>query len=232
MSNSILFLLYYIIIIPKKVITMFKDINLKKYKSLFITATNTDVGKTYACEKILLKLANDGFKVGYFKPFETGVIDKPLDGSLMLDLTQTLNPDFLGVSINDVVPYQFRLPAAPYIAKQNTKIDINFLLEKKEYLEQFCDILIIEGAGGLLVPVEKDLFIIDLIKKFEAHTVLIVPSNLGSINDTLLSQEALTNRDINYTWMINLFKDKDTFEEVTLPFYKNYFKEIEFLDTI
>ncbi len=211
---------------------MFKDINLKKNRSLFITATNTDVGKTYACEKILSNLADKGYKVGYFKPFETGVINQPVDGSSMLKLTQILNPNFLNVTINDVVPYQFELAAAPYIAKNSTTIDINFLLEKKKYLEQFCDILIIEGAGGLLVPLEKDLFIIDIIKVFEAHAILIVPSNLGSINDTLLSQEALKNRGLEYTWMINLHRDKDSFEEVTQPFYNEYFDEIEFLENI
>ncbi|NQY93525.1 MAG: dethiobiotin synthase [Campylobacteraceae bacterium] len=211
---------------------MFKDINLEKNKNLFVTATNTDVGKTYACEKILIKLANQGYKVGYFKPFETGVINNPLDGSAMLELTQVLNPEFLGVTINDVVPYQFKLAAAPYIAKGDISIDIEFLHEKKKYLEQFCDILIIEGAGGLLVPIDENLFIIDLIKAFEAYTLLVVPSNLGSINDNLLSQEALKNRGIEYTWLINLYRDKQSFGEVTLPFYKKYFKEIEFLDKI
>jgi len=211
---------------------MFKDINLEKNKNLFVTATNTDIGKTFACEKILIKLANKGFKVGYFKPFETGVIHKPQDGSSMLELTQVLNPDFLAVSIDDVVPYQFKLPAAPFIAKGDIQIDINFLKEKKKYLEQFCDILIIEGAGGLLVPIDEDLFIIDLIKEFKAYPILIVPSNLGSINDTLLSQEALKNRGLDFSWIINLYKDKDSFAKVTLPFYKKYFNEVEYLDTI
>jgi len=211
---------------------MIKELNFSTTKTLFITATNTDVGKTYACEKLLIKLANEGFKVGYFKPAETGVTDLPIDGSAMLELTQVLNPQFNAVSINDVVPYQFELAAAPFVAKKETKIDINFLLEKKEYLEQFCDVLIIEGAGGLMVPLEKDLFIIDLIKKFKAHAILVCPSNLGSINDTLLSQEALRTRDIDFSWVINLHKDKESFEEVTLPFYEKYFEEIEYLSEI
>jgi len=211
---------------------MFKDIDIKKNPSLFVTATNTDVGKTYACEKILLKLANDGYKVGYFKPFETGVSDLPPDGSSMLELTKVLNPNFSHVSINDVVPYQFELPAAPFIAKGDIQIDIGFLKEKKKYLEQFCDVLIIEGAGGLLVPIEKNLFIIDMITIFKAYPILIVPSNLGSINDTLLSQEALKNRDLDYTWLINLYKHKEDFDKVTLPFYKQYFNEIEYLEKI
>ena len=91
---------------------MKKDINYYKNKSIFITATNTDVGKTYASEKFLRFFAKNGLKVGYFKPCETGVIDFPLDGTKMLNLTKELNPNFK-VSINDVVPYQFKLPAAP-----------------------------------------------------------------------------------------------------------------------
>ena len=143
-------------------------INMKNYlinKSLFITATNTDVGKTYAASLFLKAFAKEGLKVGYFKPCETGVKDKPLDGSKMLALTKSLNPDF-NVNIDFVVPYQFKLPAAPFVAKGSQKIDIDFLLKRKEELEKLCDILIIEGAGGLMVPLEKDFFIIDLIKKF------------------------------------------------------------------
>ena len=209
-------------------------INMKNYvlnKSLFITATNTDVGKTYAASRFLKAFAKEGFKVGYFKPCETGVIDKPIDGSAMLELTKSLNPQF-NVDIDFVVPYQFKLPAAPYVAKEDTIIDIEFLLKRKEELEKLCDILVIEGAGGLMVPLEKDFFIIDLIKKFNTKAILICPSRLGSINDTLLSQEALKNRNIDFDWFINLFEDKDSFYKVTYPFYKEFFKNINFLDDI
>lgn len=197
-------------------------------KILFVSATNTDVGKTYACEKLLEHYAKKGFKVGYFKPFETGVVDFPLDGTKMLNLVKTLNPSF-NVTINDVVPYQFKLPAAPYVAKENTIIDLEFLIEKKKYLEQFCDLLIIEGAGGLMVPIEKDLFIIDLIKIFEAKAFLITPSKLGCINDTLLSIEALKNRNIDFEFFINLYQDKKSFDEVSKPFLNEYFDKLNFL---
>lgn len=200
-------------------------------KSIFITATNTDVGKTYACEKFLRHFASQGIKVGYFKPCETGVEDYPLDGTKMLTLVKELNPDFKA-SINDVVPYQFKLPAAPYVAKKDTFIDIKVLKEKKEYLESMCDLLIIEGAGGLMVPIEKELFIIDLIKEFNSKAILITPSKLGSINDTLLSINALKAKNINFEFYINLYKDKDSFEEVTLPFLKDYFSELKYLDDL
>lgn len=213
---------------------MIKDKNYAKNQSLFITATNTNVGKTYACEKFLRYYAKQGFKVGYYKPLETGVEDLPTDGLAMFNLAKELNPrfDVSDVTIDDVVPYQFKLPAAPYVAKGNTTIDIDFLIKKRDYLFNFCDFLIIEGAGGLLVPLEKDLFIIDLIKIFEVQANLIVPSRLGSINDTLLSIEALKSREIKFDWFINLYEDKDSFHKVTLPFYEEYFKEIKFLDDI
>ena len=194
----------------------------------FITATNTDVGKSYACEVLLKKFSNNGEKVGYYKPIETGVLNKPLDGTKLLDITQKLNTNYK-VTIDDVVPYQFKLPAAPFVAKGKTEIDINFIKERANYLLNFCDTLIIEGAGGLMVPIEKDYFIIDLIKEFDCKTILISPSNLGSINDTMLSQAALNSYNIDFKWYINLYKDKESFKTVTLPFYEKYFEKIEYL---
>ena len=207
---------------------MIKDTNYYVGKSIFITATNTDVGKTYASEKFLKFFASQGLKVGYFKPCETGVIDFPLDGNKMLNLVKELNPSF-NATINDVVPYQFKLPAAPYVAKKDLFIDIEFLKEKKQYLQSMCDVLVIEGAGGLMVPVEKDIFIIDLIKIFESKAFLITPSKLGCINDTLLSIEALKNRNIDFDFFINLYQDKDSFDEVSKPFLNEYFCKLNFL---
>ena len=210
---------------------MKKEITYYKNKSIFITATNTDVGKTYAAEKFLRFFANKGFKVGYFKPFETGVETRPLDGTKMLNITKELNPLF-NANISDVVPYQFRLPAAPFVAKGNTVIDLELIKEKKKYLESLCDILIIEGAGGLMVPIEKNLLIIDLIKELECETILITPSKLGCINDTLLSCEALKSRDIDFEFYINLYQDKDTFNEVSLPFLISKFNKLNYLDDL
>ncbi|WP_320034886.1 dethiobiotin synthase [Halarcobacter sp.] len=195
---------------------------------VFITATNTDVGKTYASEQILKHYAKKGFKVGYFKPCETGVTHSPLDGSKMLNLVKELNPEFK-VTIEDVVPYQFKLPAAPYVAKEDKDINFIFLKEKIAYLETMCDFLVIEGAGGLMVPVLKDIFMIDLIDIFEAKPILIAPSKLGCINDILLSIEALKKREIEFEWYINLFQDKDSYDEVSKPFLEDYFGKLKYL---
>jgi len=197
-------------------------------KTFFISATNTDVGKTYASAYFLEKYSKLGYKVGYFKPIETGVIKAPLDGTKMLKLCKKLNPDFKA-SITDVVPYQFKLPASPFVSKGDTKLSIDFIKEKKDFLLQFCDILIIEGAGGLMVPLELDYFMIDLAKDLQAPIKLITPAKLGCINDTLLSLEMLRNKKLSFEWYINLHNNKEEFCELTLPFYKKYFDDLKFI---
>ena len=210
---------------------MKNDISYYINKSIFITATNTDVGKTYASEKFLRYFASKGLKVGYFKPCETGVNDLPLDGNKLLNITKELNPDFK-VNLCDIVPYQFKLPAAPYVSKGDTPISLELIKEKKKYLEQFCEVLIIEGAGGLMVPLEKDLFIIDLIKELDCEAILITPSKLGCINDTLLSINALKAKNIDFEFYINLYQDIDSFEKVSKPFLIDYFKKLNFLQDL
>jgi len=190
----------------------------------FITATNTNVGKTTASQLFLKKFAKEGKRVGYFKPIETGVIHNPNDGTLLLNLTKQLNQDFT-VNINDIVPFQFKQPAAPFVASNQKHIDIEIIKHKVKMLLNYCDLLIIEGAGGLMVPINQNYFMYNLIKDLNVtKTILIVPSSLGSINDTLLSQNLLKQHNIKFEWYINLFKDKDNFNQITLPFYKSYFE--------
>ncbi len=196
-------------------------------KRIFITATNTNIGKTYATTLLLKGFSEMGLKVGVFKPIETGVEDIPLDGKKLFDLAKELNPSLEALGLDTVVPYQFKLPAAPFVAKKEVIISLDYLTEKLHAIEEHCDIVLIEGAGGLMVPVQDDLFMVDFISYFEASVLLVVPSRLGSINDTLLSRHLLDSRNIPYTWAVNLYEDKEDFEEITAPFYKNNFLTLQ-----
>ncbi len=196
-------------------------------KRIFVTATNTNIGKTYATSLLLQELASTGLKVGVFKPIETGVENEPLDGKKLFDLAVSLNPALNVLGLDTIVPYQFKLPAAPIVAKEAVKIDLAYLSQKLSLIEELCDVVLIEGAGGLMVPVEKDLFMVDFIAYFKASVLLVSPSKLGSINDTLLSQYLLESKNIAYTWAINIYEDKDTFAQVTAPFYKNGFLSLQ-----
>ena len=192
---------------------------------LFITATDTGVGKTHTTLQ-LLQIAHDlGYKAAAIKPIETGVLSSPEDGSKLLRKSQELNPNLKDITIDDVVPYRFSLPAAPFVAK-DTPIDLDYIKEKIAYLQSRCDILFVEGAGGLMVPITCDYFMIDLIRDLDAPALLVSPGTLGSINDTLLSQMALQRKKIEYFWYINLYENREDFFTITAPFYKECYKKV------
>lgn len=192
-------------------------------KYLFVTATNTDVGKTYATLQLIERLSQKGIRVGVCKPIETGVQDTPVDAQALLSKVQCCNPDFRHLKAEDITAFTFKLPAAPYCADIHHTITIDKIKAKIDELSSNCDLLIIEGAGGLMVPITADYYMIDLIQELDAMTLLVTPSRLGCINDTLLSIEMLKNRAITFEWCVNLHQDRDRFSEVTQPFYDTVF---------
>jgi len=194
-------------------------------KSLFITATNTDIGKTYATLKLIEEFSKQGILVGVCKPIETGVTHEPLDAKLLLETVQKYNKNFKALNPIDITAYTFKLPAAPFCADHKKVIKIDTIKNKIVELQKLCDLLIIEGAGGLMVPITAEYKMIDLIQELETTTLLVTPSKLGCINDTLLSIEALTSRNIPFDWTVNLFEDRVEFKEVTQPFYDEIFPE-------
>ncbi len=192
-------------------------------KSLFITATNTNIGKTFTTIKLIENFSKQGVLVGVCKPIETGVICEPEDSKLLLETVQRYNPNFDSLSPKDITAYTFELPSAPFCADREKTIKIEKIKEKIKALQKRCDLLIIEGAGGLFVPITATYNMIDLAKELKAQTLLVTPSKLGCINDTLLSIEALKSRDIDFDWAVNLFEDKESFTEVTQPYYDKAF---------
>jgi len=192
---------------------------------LFITATNTNVGKTHTTLRLIEAFGAKGLRVGAYKPIETGVDGVPLDASLLLQACQKVNKNFKDLTPEDITAYTFPLPAAPFCADTKKVIKLNRILEKYHELSQLCDILLIEGAGGLMVPVTKEFMMIDLAKKLDAKVLLVTPSRLGCINETLLSMEALQSHELEFDWCVNLFENKESFADVTQPFYDEVFPE-------
>jgi dethiobiotin synthetase len=196
-------------------------------KRIFVTATNTDIGKTYISEKLVNLFSDMGLRVSYLKPIETGVSEFPLDGKKVFDVAKRRNQELEKFSLSEIVPYQFSLPASPFVAREGIEIEISKIVENLEKLEKVSDVVIIEGAGGTAVPIYKNYFTTDLIKDLNAKVVLVAPTNLGSISDTLLSIWKLEIEKIDFVWTLNLWKDKSSFDEVSLPFYKSHFKEVD-----
>ena len=188
-------------------------------KSLFVTATNTDIGKTYTTLKLIEEFSKQGILVGICKPIETGVISQPIDAKLLLETVQKYNPHFSRLNPEDITAYTFSLAAAPFCADLQNSIQIKKIKDKIEEMQKLCDLLIIEGAGGLMVPITKDYYMLDLIAELETETLLVTSSKLGCINDTLLSISALKSKKISFDWCVNLHQDRENFQKVTQPFY-------------
>ena len=197
-------------------------------KRIFVTATNTDIGKTYTTLKLLEHYASQGIKVGAIKLVETAVVDGVYpDGDLLLAKLKELNPAFSEFSVQDIVPISYELPAAPYIASRGKALDFELLNSAIEKIEEVCDLLIIEGVGGLFVPVDANFMMIDLIPFFSAKGLLVTHCSLGCINDTLLSLQALQKRNIDAMMVFNCREEDRDFSTLSEPFFVN--RDIEVL---
>ena len=190
-------------------------------KRIFVTATNTDIGKTYTTKLLLQSFAARGLRVGVMKPVETGVVNGFYpDGNELLALVQRLNPEFVGLHVKDIVPISYELPAAPFVASKHEPLDRKRLHVTMQKLEKLCDVLIIEGAGGLYVPLDVNYMMIDLIREFNATALLVTHCSLGCINDTLLSKKALENKNIPHVVAFNCKKEDHNFLHVSLPYFE------------
>lgn len=189
-------------------------------KRIFVTATNTNIGKTYTTKLLLKEFASRGFSVGVIKPIETGVVDGYAeDGEGLLELVKEVNPKLWHLEVEDIVPIMYEMAAAPFVASNNAPLDIKTVQKKIEELEAFCDIVIIEGAGGLYVPIDADTMMIDLIVKLDAVALLVTHCSLGCINDTLLSKKALEDKRIAHTVAFNCKDDEGSFATFSKPYF-------------
>lgn len=121
---------------------------------LFVTGTDTDVGKTVVTAGLAAVMQSLGYKSGVYKPFQSGAEEK--NGFLISpDLSYVKKLDFY---IETLCTYLLKAPTAPYIAAELENVNINLSAVAREYqsLKQTCDVVLVEGAGGLLVPVTKD----------------------------------------------------------------------------
>ena len=165
-------------------------------KPLFITATDTDIGKTYVCAGIAHSLKKLNIDVGIMKPFACGVKQKT--GFASNDLTMLANAAMVDDDETIINPFFFPVPASPYTAAKNlgVKIDIAHVMECFRKLDKIHDIILVEGIGGIMTPILKDYAIIDLIKDLDANTIIVTSSKIGTVNHTVLTCNMCKNMNI------------------------------------
>lgn len=186
-----------------------------KNKSLFITGTNTGIGKTVICGCLARHLNRKSINIGIQKWVSTG------NGNTSDDIDYCLST--LGRKKEAIEnplllhPYTFDFPASPHLAAEleGQEVDINKIVESYHKLLQKHDLLMVEGVGGVMVPLTRDRLLIDLVADLAIPVLIVTDSGLGTINHTLLTIEALTKRDIPILGMVFNFAGKEnrTIEE-------------------
>lgn len=173
-------------------------------KVIFVTGTDTGVGKTVISSAIsaFFSLRKE-LNVGVMKPFESGLSKRDKDllpwDAICLREASGSNDD-----LNVISPYTFESPVAPEVAAklENVNIDLTMVDKIFRSLAKSHDLLVIEGAGGVLVPIQKDFFYIDLIQKWNAPTLIVSRLGLGTINHTLLTNHILRERGVKVLGVI------------------------------
>ncbi len=166
---------------------------LKGAHGIFVTGTDTGVGKTLVSCSVLRDLRKSGIDVGAMKPVETGVgPEGPLD-AIALRNAAGVDDD-----LAEVCPVQLALPAAPSVAaaRQGSSVDLARIEACFSALAARHSMLVVEGAGGLLVPVSETVDMAGLAARLGLPLLLVARSALGTINHTLLSLEAIERRGL------------------------------------
>lgn len=162
-------------------------------RGCFVTGTDTGVGKTLAACALVRGLRSQDIDVGVMKPIETGVGDDgPLDA---LHLKRAAKSED---SLELICPQQFALPAAPTVAAraEGRSIDIGVLDDAYDAIASRHRTVVVEGAGGLLVPAAEGLTMADLAARWQLPLVLVARTRLGTINHTRLTLEAIRSRNL------------------------------------
>jgi dethiobiotin synthetase len=156
-------------------------------KSIFITGTDTDVGKTYITAGLAVSVRKMGIDVGIMKPFAAGIAQKKgfksEDVEILSTAAQVNDPE------NLVNPQFFPIPASPYTAWKNLKIKpkIPAILSSFKKLSKFHEMILVEGMGGVMTPILKDYYVANLIKEMKVPAVLVTRNKIGTINHTIMT---------------------------------------------
>jgi dethiobiotin synthetase len=176
-------------------------------KGIFITATGTDVGKTFVSALLVKKMKDLGLNCGYYKPVLSGA--EWLYGELVPgDCAHVKHVANLDGHPKDYLSYMFEHALSPHLAAkiENTQIKLDKIQKDFENIKTKYDYIVVEGSGGIVCPMDLDgdkpFLIKDIIKGLKLDTIIVAPAELGSINSAVLTVEYAKNNGINVKGII------------------------------
>jgi len=202
--------------------------------AIFVTASDTEVGKTFCSCAIAEAFWSDGLSVGVYKPVLSGLSwcdsSETLDDATLLQSAAGSTDDIALIN-----PYRFDAAVTPAHAAhlENVKIDKQKLHENYNDIKARHDITIVEGAGGLMSPVTDDYLNIDMICDFQCPVIVVTDTKLGRINHTLMTLNLLKERGAEVLGVIVNMYPKDPNEaNKSLIKYIELFSDVKILAVI
>ena len=199
----------------------------------FVSGIDTDAGKSYVTGYLAAQWNKEGISTITQKFIQTGNYEYSEDIDLHRRIMGTglLAEDYAGLT----APQIFTYPCSPHLASEidGRAIDFEAIRKATEILSERYGRVLLEGAGGLMVPLTRDMLTIDYIRQMDYPVVFVTSGRLGSINHTLLSLEAIKSRNIKLAYMVyNMFpQEKDTTISDDTRQYLKTFLAAEFPET-
>ncbi|GAA0129439.1 dethiobiotin synthase [Bacillus velezensis] len=185
-------------------------------RSFFVTGTDTGVGKTIVSCGLAAAFRQKQADIGVFKPFLSGVprTHPESDTSLLKNMSQT------ALSHEEITPFEWKEPLAPYTAAmlEGKSVSMDEVMAHWSKIKNRHECFIVEGAGGISVPLGENYLVSDLIKALELPAVIVARPDLGTINHTYLTVEYAKNMGIEVLGiMINGVRNRPGLDEKTNP---------------
>ena len=187
-------------------------------KAYFITGTDTGVGKTVITAGLAGSMRKLGVDVGVMKPIATGITQKTgfksLDVGIIVEASRTKDSEDL------INPVFLPIPTSPYDATKllSLPVDMPLILTTFTKLLSIHDVLLVEGIGGIMTPITKNFFVVDMIKAMDIETIIVTRATLGTLNHTMMTYQSCKDFGIKVKGLvINNFDEKGSAAEKNAP---------------
>jgi len=201
---------------------------------LFITGTDTEIGKTFVSSLLIKLFVEEGLRVTGMKPVASGA--KMMDGILKNeDALSLINAANVTADYNNINPYVFESATSPHLAAEQAGIEIELDTIKKcfDQLDKNSDVVIVEGVGGWYAPLSTHTTVADLAETLQLPIILVVGLRLGCLNHALLTAQAIRQSGLPVAgWIANHIQKDFLSADKNISTLKDYLNEVPFLGSV
>ncbi|AHJ67517.1 Dethiobiotin synthetase [Granulibacter bethesdensis] len=170
-------------------------------RPVFITATGTDIGKSYVTAGLIKAFIRAGQQIQALKPVLSGTAHPPTDADLLMKALQE-GPDADDLDLDEIAPWRFAAPLSPDMAAEQEGRSIPFDALIRHCAKPRTGQVLIEGVGGVMVPLDHSHTVLDWIAALQPRILLVAGTYLGTISHTLTALSALQARGLSVDWLV------------------------------